>query len=154
MVKAGIIRDTIDLNKELMEIARKTTQQGGGAIVLFMGYVKGRVDDTEVYELDYEAYEPYATRVLEEIARQAEEKDNVLEVRIYHRIGNLKPGEPTIYVIVASTTRKTAFKTAEEVLEQVKHKTPVFKLEKRSNGEYWVIGDGKRIKRRNLQKHS
>ncbi len=148
MAKARIIENTIDLNKELAEIASKTTHMGGGAIVLFMGYVKGRVNGEEVYELDYEAYEPYATRILEEIARKAEEDKEVLEVRVYHRIGNLKPGEPTIYIIVSAKTRKKAFRVAEEVLEQVKHRTPIFKLEKRSNGEYWVIGDGRRIPRK------
>lgn len=148
MAKTGIISDPIDVNRELEEIAKETSLKGGGAIVLFMGYVKGLVNNNYVYELDYEAYEPYASGILNEIASQAEREEGVLEVRVYHRVGNLKPGEPTIYVIVAAKTRHTAFEVAKSVLEEVKHKVPIFKLEKRSDGEYWVIGNGKRVKKR------
>ena len=148
MAKTGIISDPIDVNRELEEIAKETSLKGGGAIVLFMGYVKGLVNDNYVYELDYEAYEPHASRILNEIATQAEREEGVLEVRVYHRIGNLKPGEPTIYVIVAAKTRHVAFEVARRVLEEVKHKVPIFKLEKRSDGEYWVIGDGRRVKKK------
>jgi len=148
LAKAMIINDVVDLNKELSDVAEKTAPKGGGAIVLFMGYVKGVVGDNSVYELDYEAYEPYASKLLEEIALKAEEQEDVLEVRIYHRVGCLKPGEPTIYIIVAARSRHTAFNVARNVLEEVKHKVPIFKLEKRSDGEYWVIGDGRRVKRR------
>jgi len=148
LARAGIVSNPIDVNRELEEIAKETTLKGGGAIVLFMGYVKGLVNDSYVYELDYEAYEPYASKILNEIASQAEREEGVLEVRIYHRVGSLKPGEPTVYVIVAAKTRHIAFRVAEKVLEEVKHKVPIFKLEKRSNGEYWVIGNGRRVKKK------
>ncbi|MEM4691399.1 MAG: molybdenum cofactor biosynthesis protein MoaE, partial [Desulfurococcaceae archaeon] len=64
--------------------------------------------------------------------------------------GNLKPGEPTVYMAVASISRKEALETASRVRERIKKEVPIFKLEKRVDGEYWVIGDGIRVSRRTV----
>jgi len=142
-----IIKKPIDLNSTTKELSISATKKGGGALVLFMGFVKGVVNNAEVTNLVYEAYEPYASKKLNEIAKDYSKMEGVLDVIILHRIGNLKPGEPTIYIFVTAVNRKLAFKVASEALERVKHEVPIFKLEKRSNGEYWVMGDGKRVKR-------
>lgn len=137
----GIIEGELDLNEEVKKLVEET---GPGAVVAFFGFVKGIVDGKKVEELRYEAYEPYATKKIEEIERSIK---GVKKVKIYHRIGRLKPKEPTIYILVAAMDRKEAFEGAREALERVKHEVPIFKLEKREDGEYWVIGDGKREKR-------
>lgn len=134
----GIIEGELDLNDEVKKLVKET---GSGAIVAFFGFVKGLVDGKKVRELEYEAYEPFATKKIEEIERSIK---GVKKVRIYHRIGRLKPGEPTIYILVSATGRKEAFEGAREALERVKHEVPIFKLEKREDGDYWVIGDGER----------
>lgn len=146
-VKTSIIEKEIDLDTEIKEVMKETSSEGGGAIVLFIGYVKGLVDNKKVYELEYSVYEPYASKILEKIAREELEKHGLLAVRIYHRIGRLKPGESTLYIIVASRDRGSAFKGAYEILERVKREPPIFKLEKREDGDYWVIGDHERFKR-------
>ena len=51
------------------------------------------------------------------------------------------------YVFVAANNRVRAFEVLREVVERVKHEVPIFKLEIRSDGEFWVLGDGKRVKR-------
>jgi len=147
IVETYITTKDVSLDEIVGELKNKTSKFGGGAIVCFIGYVKEFVDGREVYELEYSAYEPYATHKLEEIAREEGAKNNVLAVKIIHRVGRLKPGESTIYIIVASRSRREAFETASRILERVKHEVPIFKLEKRSDGEYWVIGDKRRVKR-------
>ncbi len=147
MADGEIIDRPLSLDELVSGITKEASSKGGGALVLFIGYVKGKVNDSQVDELDYEAYEPYASRKLREIAEKYEQREGVLDVRIYHRVGNLKPGETTLYVIVAAKSRHQAFEAAKEALEEVKHNVPIFKLEKRSDGEYWVIGDGKRVRR-------
>ena len=142
-----VIDRPLSLDELVSRITKEASGKGGGALVLFIGYVKGRVDGSEVNELDYEAYEPYASEKLREIAEKYEGREGVLDVEIYHRVGSLKPGEPTLYVIVAAKSRHQAFEAAREALEEVKHSVPIFKLEKRSDGEYWVVGDGRRVKR-------
>ncbi len=142
-----VIDKPLSIDELVSSVIREASSKGGGALVLFIGFVKGKINGSEVRELDYEAYEPYASQKLREIAEKYEQREGVLDVEIYHRVGNLKPGETTLYVIVAAKSRHQAFEAAREALEEVKHTVPIFKLEKRSDGEYWVIGDGKRVKR-------
>lgn len=147
-IKTGIVKDRISIDELVEDLVRETASKGGGAIVCFIGFVKGVVDNKKVYRLDYSAYEPYASKKLEEIAREEAEKHNLLGVRLFHRIGELEPGEHTIYIVVASRSRHEAFNGAKEILERVKREVPIYKLEHREDGDYWVIGDGERIKRR------
>jgi len=140
-----VIIDKIDINKIVNEIS-KYSEKGAGALTIFIGFVKGEVDGKKVSELDYSVYEPYTTEKLNEIAISELDND-VYDIRIYHRTGNLSVGEPTVYIFVAAKSREKAFKKAREVLERVKHEPYIFKLEKREDGEYWVLGDGKRLKR-------
>jgi molybdopterin synthase catalytic subunit len=143
----GVVQKPVDLNKEVQDIIEKTAPRGGGGVVIFVGYVKGKVGDANVEVLEYEAYEPYATSKIREIEEWARRLDGVLEARIYHSVGSLRPGDATLYVFVSAVNREVAFRVAREALEKVKHEVPIFKLERRDDGEYWVVGDGRRIPR-------
>jgi len=119
-----------------------------GAIVLFIGVVKGLVENgVRVYELEYTSIGGLATKIMEKIAREEMEKYRLSHVTIWHKLGVLEPGEITLIIAVLAENRKNAFKAAEEILERIKNEVPIFKLEKRSNGEFWVIGNGVRVKR-------
>ncbi len=143
MPHASIIHGRLDINQVINDMLSRGSEDG--AIVMFLGFVKGVVNGSKVIKLRYEAYEPLASRKLVEIVE--DECRGVSDVRVYHRVGELSPGEPTIYVFVKAKSRSEAFDTARKVLERVKHEVPIFKLEIREDGEYWVVGDGKRIKR-------
>ncbi len=118
-----------------------------GSIAAYIGFVKGVVEGHKVHSLDYEAYDPYAVKKLREIAEDYTRKGEACAVAIIHRVGSLKPGETTVYILVAAEPRDKAFKIAREILERVKREAPIFKLERRDDGEYWVLGDGTRIPR-------
>jgi len=147
VIEAKIIEDKIDVNKIVKELMEESSSLGGGALVSFIGFVKGKVNEHIVKELVYEAYMPYALNKLKEIVYEEARRTGIISIKVYHRIGRIEPGEPTIYIFVTAISRRIAFDTASRVLERVKHEVPIFKLERRDDGEYWVVGDGKRIKR-------
>mgnify|MGYP000439192037 CR=1 FL=1 len=147
MHEGKVIDKELNVNELIKNIMKESSRKGCGAIVMFIGFVKGVVNDKEVYRLEYEAYEPYASKILNKLAEDLAHREGVDSVLIYHRTGSLKPGEPSIYILVSAKSRKDAFSTAMEAIERVKHEVPISKLEIRSDGEYWVIGDGRRIKR-------
>lgn len=118
---------------------------GSGGIASFIGYVKGFVDNKKVLKLKYEAYEPHASRILDEIAKSYLTLDYMNGVIILQNTGILSVGEPTILVISAAKNRKDAFRIAMDALEKAKHMPPIFKLEYREDGKFWVIGDGQRL---------
>ena len=143
-----IIEDNISIDNVIEDMKKNPEFIRSGAVVVFIGFVKGIVgNNVKVYELLYDAYKPFANTKLKEIAEEYSRKPNVIDVRIYHKVSKLKPKETTVYIFVSAIDRKTAFNVAKEVLERVKHEAPIWKLEIRSDGEYWVLSDGKRIPR-------
>jgi len=142
--------DNVNLD-EILHRVRTESDGSVGALVFFVGIVKGLVNGFNVHELVYEVYHPYAEKRLCEIAEDVARKYGVTTVEIAHKEGAAKPGEKTVVIAVAADSREKAFKAAEEILERIKFEVPIFKLEKRSDGEYWVIGDGRRVKRDGYQ---
>ena len=142
-----IVKHDVSLEAIINDMRRNKDFEKAGAVVIFIGFVKGIVEGKKVYSLSYEAYEPYATKKLQEIADDALRREGVIDVRIYHKVMKLKPKETTVYIVVAATNRQIAFDVARDILERVKKEAPIWKLEVRDDGEYWIIGDGKRIPR-------
>lgn len=119
-----------------------------GGIAFFLGTVKGTVEDGgKVLELEYESLEKTAEEILAKVAEEERKKWGLKSIAIIHRIGVLKPGEPTLLVAVAGRGRKEVFPALEETVERIKKEVPIFKLEKREDGEYWIIGERKRVRR-------
>lgn len=144
-IKVGFFSSDIEVSLDsiIMDNIRKEV----GAIAIFIGVVKGEINGKEVVELIYEAYEPYATKILERIAQEELKRHDLYSVQILHRLGNAKPGQKTLVIAVSARSRKEAIEALSTILERVKSEVPVYKLEKRVDGEYWVVGDGNRYKR-------
>jgi len=135
-----------DIGELVTELARECGVSGAGALALFVGFVKGVVDGKHVEYLEYEAYEPVAVEVLELIGRSILEKyKSVKSIHIYHRVGRARPGELTLVALVVGVSRKDTMETLREVVERVKHEPPIYKLEVREDGRFWVMGDGVRV---------
>lgn len=147
MFEGRMVEDEISLDELVSKVIKKTAGTESGGLVVFLGYVKGAVGDAKVNQLIYEAYEPYASDKLREIATSYSKVEGVTSVLIYHRAGGLGPGDHTIYVIVSAKNRELAFRVAREALERAKKEVPIFKLERRSDGDYWIIGDGLRVRK-------
>lgn len=146
MVEGKIIDKDLDVNMIINELAGYS-KKGMGALAIYIGIVKGCVDGKEVYSLEYSNYEPYAFEILNRIAYEESKTEGVYDIKIFHKTGKLKPGDKTLYIFVAADDRKTAFKTAERVLERVKNEPYIFKLEKREDGQFLVFKDGERFRR-------
>ncbi|MEM4513905.1 MAG: molybdenum cofactor biosynthesis protein MoaE [Ignisphaera sp.] len=142
-IRVSLFSDDISIDRLVEEMVSDKV----GAIAVFIGVVKGDVDNHKVYELVYEVYEPYVTKVLERIAEEELTKYGLHAVQIHHRAGVARRGQKTVVIAVSASSRREAFEALHEILERVKFKAPIYKLERRDDGEYWVIGDGKRIRR-------
>jgi molybdopterin synthase catalytic subunit len=110
-----------------------------GAISTFVGTT--RIDESggaSVEYLEYEAYRPMADRKLEEIGAEIEERWDVREVSIVHRIGRVGPGEASVAIVVASPRRGEAFEASRYAIERIKRVVPIWKREVWSDGYVWV----------------
>jgi molybdopterin synthase catalytic subunit len=118
-----------------------------GAIVLMSGMVRNNTDGRSVRYLEYQAYEPMALRVFQQIAAAARQQwPSLTHVVIHHRTGKLEIGEISVLVAVGSPHRGEAFAACQYVIDTLKHTAPIWKKEHWQDGaSTWVnIGDCER----------
>ncbi|MEZ0346392.1 MAG: molybdenum cofactor biosynthesis protein MoaE [Infirmifilum sp.] len=125
----------------------KSLDDKAGAVMVFIGRVKGSIEGNRVNELYYEVVEPLSTSTLSRIGEEESKNHGLIRSVIYHKKGSAKPGEPVLFIAVASEGRKEALQALQSILERVKHEAYVWKLERREDGDYWIIGDHKRVPR-------
>ena len=122
-------------------IAKAKSMNGAeecGAIAVFVGFVRGVSDGKRVVRLEYERFDELYRVKLKEIVRRIKEHEGVVDVRIYHRVGSLKPGEDILYVVVMGKDRKAVFEPLQECVELIKRELPIWKKEIYEDGEVWV----------------
>ena len=91
-----------------------------------------------VEELDYEAFEPLAIRVLDQIADEIEERFGVRRVAIVHRTGVVPLGESSIVVVAVAPHRDAAFAAARYAIDETKARAPIWKAERFEDGVVWI----------------
>jgi len=110
-----------------------------GALVTFEGWVRNHNEGQSVLSLEYEAFETLAYSEAQVIIDEAKAKFDILDVACVHRVGHLAIGEMAVWVGVVSAHRKAAFKACEFVIDEIKHRLPIWKKEHYTHGEaQWV----------------
>ena len=122
------------------EQAQVADVEGPGAVVVFVGTVRGRHQGQQVQALTYEAYEPLAVASFERIAREAAERIPGVVVCLHHRVGTLEVGEPSIVIAAVAAHRAEAYAASRFAIERVKQIAPVWKREHLVDGASWVEG--------------
>lgn len=116
-----------------------------GAVAVFFGVVKGKVGSSSVEELKYVYHRDYTEKFLEKIVEEATQAEDIKYVAVQHSIGTFRPGATVFAVGVLSRGRKSAIETLQKLIEKVKHEAAIWKVEKREDGTFWVVGNGERI---------
>ena len=125
----------------LEDVIRLVSGPGGhGAVATFIGTVRDNNLNRRVTHLEYEAYEPLAVRVLEQICGEARRQWPGVRVAVHHRTGRLAIGEASIVIAAASAHRADAFAACRYVIERVKQIVPIWKHEFFEGGEVWIEG--------------
>ena len=111
-----------------------------GAIVVMSGMVRNQTDGKAVTSLEYQAYQPMALRVFEQIATDIQNRwPDVTRVVIHHRVGHLKIGEISVLVAVGCPHRGEAFEACQYGIDTLKHNAPIWKKEHWADGSSsWV----------------
>ncbi len=106
-----------------------------GAVVLMSGMVRNQTGGRAVDYLDYQAYEPMALQVFQEICDRSYAKfPDITAVVIHHRLGKLKIGEISVLVAVGSPHRAEAFEACRFAIDTLKTDAPIWKK------EFWLDG--------------
>jgi molybdopterin synthase catalytic subunit len=110
-----------------------------GGYASFEGWVRDHNEGLAVTRLEYEAFEALANKEGERIVQDAIQRFSVLKAACVHRVGALGLGELAVWVGVSSRHRSEAFAACRYIIDEVKHRVPIWKKEHYVNGDSgWV----------------
>jgi molybdopterin synthase catalytic subunit len=109
-----------------------------GAIASFIGTVRDVNEGTGVATMTLEHYPGMTERALEDICAQARNRWDVYDTLVVHRVGELKPLDQIVLVVVTSAHRGEAFAACEFIMDYLKTQAPFWKKETTPQGARWV----------------
>ena len=118
-----------------------------GAICCFTGLVRefgGRSDLTGMF---LEHYPGMTEKALQNIIDQAHERWPINQVRVIHRVGELKMSDQIVFVGVSSAHREASFSACEFIMDYLKVDAPFWKKELTTSSDNWVEEKGTDQKR-------
>lgn len=135
--------DDFDVGAEYHALVADDT--AAGAVVTFVGRVRDLNLQRNVQGLYLEHYPGMTEKSLQQIARQAQSRWNIVRMRIIHRIGDLRLGDNIVFVGVSSMHRGDAFMAAEFLMDYLKTQAPFWKKELTTDGSVWLDAQAKDI---------
>jgi molybdopterin synthase catalytic subunit len=129
MAEVSIVATAFD---PAAEAACLVVDGGVGATVSFVGYC--RDEGGRLAALELEHYPGMAEEEISRIAAEAKRRWPITGLRVVHRHGLVRPGEPIVLVATASAHRGAAFAAAEFLMDFLKTRAPFWKREHGSDG--------------------
>ncbi|HTV79511.1 MAG TPA: ThiF family adenylyltransferase [Steroidobacteraceae bacterium] len=131
----GFARTAIDTEAE----RRRVLDPACGGYAAFEGWVRDHNEGRQVRHLEYEAFELLAAKEGERILAEAVERFGVEHAACVHRVGDLALGEMAVWVGVSARHRQEAFLACRYIIDEVKHRVPIWKKEHYVDGDSgWV----------------
>jgi len=131
----GVVRSTPITTAEI-EAAVRTPD--AGAVVVFEGRVRDHDHGRPVISLTYEGH-PEADQVLRAILAETLEQPGVIAAASLHRVGDLAIGDLAFAAAVSAAHRAEAFAACAWLVDAVKDRLPVWKLQRFADGtQEWV----------------
>jgi molybdopterin synthase catalytic subunit len=103
-----------------------------GAVASFIGVCRDANDGDSVSKMTLEHYPGM------KIVAEAKERWKVTDVLVVHRVGELKPADQIVLVVVTGAHRGEAFAACEFIMDYLKTRAPFWKKEQTSQGSRWV----------------
>jgi len=107
-----------------------------GAVASFTGLARAEGGETKILEL--EAYPGFTEAQIGAIAETAKTRFDLQDLMIIHRIGQIAPGEPIVFVATAAAHRRAAFEACDYLMDYLKSRAPFWKKEHGPDGARWV----------------
>lgn len=111
-----------------------------GAISSFLGVVRNHNLGRPVTGISYDIFEPLALTLMKEICTAISSTCGG-QIYLSHFNGKLRVGETSVVIAVSTPHRDEAFKACRQIIEDLKHKVPIWKQEHYEDGSSeWVKG--------------
>ncbi len=125
------------------EVISRLAEPAIGAVVTFVGVVRGETDGRPVRYLEYEAYPEMAEATLAQIGDEIRARwPSIRRVAIVHRIGRLEVGETAVVIALSAAHRPEMFDALRYAIDRLKEIVPIWKKEGWAEGEEWRSEQG------------
>ena len=108
-------------------LAGRSISQGMGAVICFLGVVRGDEAGAPIAALEYEAFQRMAEHQFQLLFDEIGKRWPVESVRLVHRVGVVKVNEPSLWVEVVAPHRQEAFAACQWLIDEMKRVVPIWK---------------------------
>ena len=146
-MRVSLVDGPIDVGALLSE----ASDESCGASTMFLGTVRDVNDGRAVTGIEYSAYRTMAEREMRAIAKEASEMFGVTRLIVEHRLGTLRLGDVSVAVVAAHAHRAPAMDANRYVIEELKRRVPIWKLEHYRDGTREWVGAGSANRERGIE---
>ena len=125
-MKRELIITTEPIDETALLVGR-TMSSDMGAAVYFAGVVRGSEGDKAIAAIEYEAFHKMVEHQFGLLFDEMEKRWPVESVRLVHRLGVVKVGEPSLWVEIVTPHRGEAFAACQWLIDEMKRVVPIWK---------------------------
>jgi len=119
-----ITTESID---EAALLAQREMSSGMGAAIYFLGVVREVEGVERIAAINYESFQKMAEHQFNLLFDEMEKRWPIESVRLVHRIGIVKVGEPSLWVEIVAPHRGEAFAACQWLIDEMKRVVPIWK---------------------------
>jgi molybdopterin synthase catalytic subunit len=108
-------------------LANRQMSAESGAVVYFLGVVRGAEDGKAIQAIDYETFQRMAEHQFNLLFDAMEKRWPIEFVRLIHRVGVVQVNEPSLWVEVIAPHRGEAFTACQWLIDEMKRIVPIWK---------------------------
>lgn len=108
-------------------LAQRKMSSGMGAAIYFLGVVREAEGEEKISAIDYETFQKMAEHQFHLLFDEMEKRWPIESIRLVHRIGVVKVGEPSLWVEIVAPHRGEAFAACQWLIDEMKRIVPIWK---------------------------
>ena len=113
--------------EETEQLAQRHISSEAGAVIYFLGIVRGTEEGKTINAIEYETFQRMAEHQFNLLFDEMERRWPIESVRLIHRVGVVKTNEPSLWVEVVAPHRGEAFAACQWLIDEMKRLVPIWK---------------------------
>ena len=112
---------------EVALISQRQMSLSMGAVINFLGVVRGSEEGKPISAIEYEAFEKMVRHQFALLFDEMAKRWPIESVRLVHRVGMVRVNEPSLWVEIVAPHRGEAFAACQWLIDEMKRVVPIWK---------------------------
>jgi molybdopterin synthase catalytic subunit len=118
---------TTDAIDEAALLSERKLSDDMGAVIYFVGVVRGIENGSQIDALEYESFQQMAEHQFHLLFDEVEKRWPIESIRVVHRLGSVQVNEASLWVEVCAPHRGEAFAACQWLIDQMKQVVPIWR---------------------------